>query len=158
MANPFNSVVLTGRLARDLVVKQNKDGSHTVLGTIAVDANFKNRAGETKTDFIPFRSYVGVRANGTGGWANVGQGDLISMSAHLDVTPYEKDGETVYPLTVEVDGFPQYLEARSTVAQRRAEEAKAAPESAEDAKDRELAALRAQVEQQGGNYSTENVY
>lgn len=164
MSNPSNTVVLTGRLARDIVSKPNKNGSKTILGTIAVDANYTNRAGETVTDFVPFQSYVGEQVKGNGSWDLTGQGDLISLSASLQLRPYERDGQMVYPeVSVVVDGYPQFMEPRSVTTARRAEKAKAASAPAEAEvpteadKDAQIAALQAQLE---GNksYSTENAF
>lgn len=162
MSNPLNNVSLFGRLTRDLTVMENKDGSKTVLGTIAVDANYKTRGGETITDFIPFSSYVGKQVDGVGSWSLVGKGDLIGLSASLQVRPYEKNGEMVYPAPeVRVDGYPQFMESRAVTTARRAEQAKAAEAPAEAPteadKDAQIAALQAQV---AGNksYNTENAF
>lgn len=165
MSNPLNTLNLVGRLTRDLFVNENRDGSKTLLGTIAVDANYTSRAGDSITDFIPFSAFVGKQVEGISSWANVGKGDLVGLSASIQVRPYEKNGEMVYPAPeVRVDGLPQFLESRAVTTARRAEQAKAAAEApAEEApaaevdKDAQIAALQAQI-QGNQSYSTESQF
>lgn len=164
MSNPVNTLTLVGRTTRDFVIKENSDGSKTLLGTLAVDANYQTREGESITDFIPFQTFINRTVKGIGSWANVGKGDQIAVSASVQLRPYQKNGETVYPeVSVVVEGYPQFLESRSVTTARRAEQVKAAAAPAAEApteadKDAEIAALRAQL---GGNqksYSTDKQF
>ena len=122
MANPSNFVTQTGRLARDVYVNVNKDGSKTILGTLMVQENFTNREGKVVSQPINFQSRISDETDGIGGWANTGKGDLIQLLGRLTNPSYEKDGQTIYPgMRFEVEGYPQYLEPRSVTQARRSQ-------------------------------------
>lgn len=149
MSNPLNNGVLTGRVAQDIREFPNADGSKVLLTTIAVEDNFVSGADrKAKTQFVPVRIFLAKTVNGRGSWDRVHKGDLISVGTRIACEPYEKDGETVYPApTVEVDGFPQFLESKSTVEARVARNAVAAApaEPAEESQDETIARLQAQL-------------
>lgn len=148
MSNPLNNATLTGRLSQELKVWDNKDGSKTVAAKIAVDDNYKTK-GEIQTNHIPLRVFVPKTMDGIGSWNLLNVGDLFTVNAALVAKPYtDKNGQKQFPLEVQVDGFPQFLESKATVEARAAKKAAAqpaadAPESEED----ELARLRAESAQ-----------
>ncbi len=132
MSNPLNSHTLTGRVGKHgIKVIANQDNSHTLLFNLAVEDNFQSvdpADGQRKyrTNFVPMRAFVSNKMQGIGSWANVGEGDLIAVNFALNAKPYTRDGQTQYPLTLEVEGFPTYLEPKATTqarAQRKAQEA-----------------------------------
>ena len=49
----MNIAVLMGRLTKDPVIKQTKNGISNCSFTLAVDRRFKNEYGEREADFIP---------------------------------------------------------------------------------------------------------
>jgi len=131
MANPANNGHLIGRVGKG-GIKQfpNSDGSVALLFSLGVDEDFvRNGKNEPDTDFIPVRAFIPARANGIGSWANVGEGDLIAVNYRLSHKPFTKDGKTVYPdgPTVEIDGYPRYLETKAVTDARKAKKAAAQP-------------------------------
>lgn len=152
MTNPLNNGTFTGRLANDPVFFDQAGGGKVVLVTIATEDNFLSGQGDArkaKVHFPEFRSYIPASGAGLNSWNNVHKGDLISIQYRLSAAPYEKDGETVYPgATLEIEGFPQYLESKAVTEARAAQRAVAAPAEpaapAENDIDAQIAALMAQ--------------
>lgn len=128
MSNPLNNGTLTGRTTQVIKEFANNDGSKVLLVTLAVEDNFRSGVDKTaKAQFIPLRVFIPKNVNGRGSWDRVGKGDLISVQTRLACTPYQKDGVTVYPeVSVEVDGFPQFLESKAVTDARAARNAVAA--------------------------------
>jgi len=151
MSNPLNNGNLVGRVSQDLKVFPNNDGSKTVLTTIAVDDNFLSGSGadrKVKTQFVPVRIFVPKTVEGLGSWDRVHKGDQIAVQTRISCEPYEKNGETVFPEpTIEVDGFPQFLESKATVDARAAKrEVEAAPAAASTETEAEtIARLQAEL-------------
>lgn len=153
MSNPLNNGNLVGRVSQDLKVFPNADGSKVVLTTIAVDDNFVSGADrKAKTQFVPVRVFIPKTVQGLGSWDRVHKGDLIGIQTRISCEPYEKNGETVYPApTIEVDGFPQFLESKATVEARAARNAVAAPAAdaseapAGETQEQTIARLQAQL-------------
>ena len=137
MSNPANSGTLIGRVAKGGVKAfTNSDGSRKLVFNLAVDENF-TRSGKSgvDTDFIPVSTFIPAKAQGLGSWERVHEGDLIAINIRISCKNYVgKDGETVFPpATIEVDGYPQYLEPKSVVdarAARKAQETSAPVETA----------------------------
>lgn len=174
MSNPLNSHTLVGRVGKNgIKVIANQGGSHTLLFNLAVEDNFQSvdpADGQRKyrTNFVPLRAFVSDKVQGIGSWENVGEGDLIAVSYAINAKPYTKDGKVQYPLTLEVEGFPTYLEPKATTqarAQRKAQAAAQASqpqaaaqtggETAEDLR-RRLAELEAQQGGQAAQGSVED--
>lgn len=131
MTNAANHGVLIGRLSQDIKQITNRDGSVTQLITLAVDDDYKSGPDKkVQTNFIPLRDFV--RAGGTNLWGGVHKGDLIAVPFRISAKPYEKDGKTEYPLSLETDGAPRYLEPKTVTEARAAKAAAAAPEAADE--------------------------
>lgn len=154
MANPNNFGVLTGRVSQDKRVFENRDGSKTLLVSIAVDDNFRSGPdNKAQTQFISGRAFIPKGTKGLGSWDRVGKGDLISVGTRLAAAPYQKDGKTVFPdVQVEFPDFPQFLESKTVTEERAARNAVAAAAKdapAETAPETEgadeIARLRAQL-------------
>lgn len=174
MANPLNNVTLVGRLSQEIhEFPQNADGSVTLAMTLAVDDNYVSGPDrKAKTNFVSTRIFVpaSVRANGgNGSWDRVHKGDLIAVNARLSQKPYTNrtTGETVYPdaPTVEIDGYPQFLESKQTVEARAARAvaaapaAPAAPAQVAETPEQQIARLQAELAAaQGGSYSTDSPF
>ena len=94
----MNSINLTGRLTKDLELKQkqNGDGSYAFF-TIAVDEG-KDKNGQKLTEFIDCIAY-NQQANYLSTYA--GKGDLIEVSGKLHVSLREEaDGSKSKRVTV----------------------------------------------------------
>jgi single-strand DNA-binding protein len=50
----MNNVAMVGRLTKDMEIRYTPSGKAVATGTIAVQRNFKNQAGEYEADFINF--------------------------------------------------------------------------------------------------------
>lgn len=155
MSNPFNNGTAIGRLARDPQVFDNTNGSKKIIITVMVDDNFRSGPEKkAKSHGIPIETYIAPGAP-LGGWGSIHKGDLIGQDYRVDTTPYTKNGEKVYPITLVAEGFPQFLESKSVVDARRAAniaeankaaQAEAAPAAAAPtAEESELESLRRQV-------------
>lgn len=161
MSNPSNTGTLIGRLGADPKVFNNADGSKTLAIDLGVEEDFL-RAGqsEPQTDWIPARVFIPAKAQNLGSWGNVHKGDLIAVNFRLSCKRYERNGETVYPpATVEIDGYPRYLEPKSVTSARRERNAQATQTPAEQpaAAGDEVAELQAKIAalqaNQGGDAS-----
>lgn len=137
MSNPLNSHTLVGRVGKNgIKVIANQGGSHTLLFNLAVEDNFQSvdpADGQRKyrTNFVPLRAFVSDKVQGIGSWENVGEGDLIAVSYAINAKPYTKDGKVQYPLTLEVEGFPTYLEPKATTQARAQRKAQAAAQASQ---------------------------
>lgn len=171
MANPNNNGTLIGRLQADPTVFKNADGSKTVLVNLMVDDNYKSGPkNEVRTNIIPLRVFVNKSVDGIGSWDKVSEGDLVAVNIVIDAKPYVKDGKTVYPCKIDVDGPPQFLESKATTSARRerkaAERAKtgsaattpAPAEASEETMEQELARLRAEVGNTAVDYGNEDPF
>jgi single-strand DNA-binding protein len=151
MANPLNTGTLVGRLAQDIHEFKNNDGSKVLAITIAVDNNFVSGPDrKVETQYIPTRAFLASSVNGRGSWDRVHKGDLIAVNYRLSCKPYTKNGETVYPdATVEIEGFPQFLESKATTDARAARKAVAADAPAapavEETQEETIARLTAEL-------------
>lgn len=148
MTNPLNNGNLVGRVAQDLREFPNSDGSKVLLATIAVDNNFTSGAEKkAKTQYIPVRIFLAKTVSGRGSWDRVHKGDLIAIQTRVACEPYQKNNETVYPdPTIEVDGFPQFLESKATTDARVARNAVAAPAApADETAEETIARLKAEL-------------
>ena len=116
MSNPSNTVVVTGRLARDPKAFGNRDGSATVRFTVMADRTYTDKRG-VDSDAIPFKTYV--RDLAASPFSRLHTGDLVTISGALQLDSYVKNGETVYELTVNPDiRGVKFLDSKAVVEQR----------------------------------------
>lgn len=118
-----NVVILTGRTVRELEIKPNKNGSKTVLMTLAVNRG-KDRDGNQLVDYIQTKAFVAKDAKSNGPFDYIGKGQLVSVEAQLRSGSYEKDGKTIYTTDVIINNGGVTLLEGSRVAKG---DAKAAP-------------------------------
>lgn len=98
----INNVVLTGRITRNLELKQTNNNSSLNI-TLAVERNFKDQNGQKQTDFISCKAF-GKRAETIAQYCQ--KGDLIGITGSIQTGSYQKqDGSTVYTTDVMVDGL-----------------------------------------------------
>ena len=115
-----NVVILTGRTVRELEIMPNKNGSKTVLMTLAVNRG-KDRDGNQLVDYIQTKAFVAKDAKSNGPFDYIGKGQLVSVEAQLRSGSYEKDGKTVYTTDVVINNGGVTLLERSRVAKGDAE-------------------------------------
>lgn len=120
MANPDSIAVAHGRLASDPKVFTNKDGSKKVMFTAYVDRGYTNRAGERVSDALPFEAFVRAETDGVGPFAHIHKGDRVGINYEPRMNVYQKNGETVYELKLEVQDI-SFRDSRSESQARLAE-------------------------------------
>lgn len=90
----MNLIMLSGRIARDIELRQTQTGKNYVRNSIAVRRSRKNAEGEYESDFFEFEAwnataeYLATRAK---------KGGRIEIAGELQNNNYQKeDGSTVY--------------------------------------------------------------
>ena len=121
-----NVVILTGRTVRELEIMPNKNGSKTVLMTLAVNRG-KDRDGNQLVDYIQTKAFVAKDAKSNGPFDYIGKGQLITVEAQLRSGSYEKEGKTIYTTDVIINNGGVTLLEGSRVAKGDAEAAPAEP-------------------------------
>lgn len=97
----INNVVLTGRITRNLELKQTNNNNSSLNITLAVERNFKDQSGQKQTDFISCKAF-GKRAETIAQYCQ--KGDLIGITGSIQTGSYPKqDGSTVYKTDVMVN-------------------------------------------------------
>ena len=97
----INNVVLTGRITRNLELKQTNNNNSSLNITLAVERNFKDQSGQKQTDFISCKAF-GKRAETIAQYCQ--KGDLIGITGSIQTGSYQKqDGSTVYTTDVMVN-------------------------------------------------------
>lgn len=104
----INNVVLTGRITRNLELKQTSNNNSSLNITLAVERNFKDQNGQKQTDFISCKAF-GKRAETIAQYCQ--KGDLIGITGSIQTGNYPKqDGTKVYTTYVIIETisfFPQ---------------------------------------------------
>ena len=88
----MNSIVLTGRVTNDLVLKE-VGGSSLVNLTLAVDRDYKDKKGEKITDFFDVTVWR-QQADFIGKYGK--KGDLVGITGQIQKRSYEKDGKNIW--------------------------------------------------------------
>lgn len=90
----INNVSLTGRLTKNLELRQASTGKVMTYFTLAVNRNFKNEQGEQTADFISCVAF-GKQAENMARFLS--QGSLIGVEGRISTRNFQgKDGNTVY--------------------------------------------------------------
>lgn len=98
----INSVVLTGRLTKELDLRYTSNGTAVATGTLAVKRNFKNADGDYEADYPRIQIWRKAAEN----LANfTKKGSLIGIQGRIQTGSYEKDGQRVYTTDIVVDNF-----------------------------------------------------
>lgn len=93
----MNSVMLVGRLTKDIEVTKLDSGKDVTRISIAINRNYKNPDGIYETDFINCILWDSLAKN-TCEYCK--KGDVIGVRGRLQTSTYEKDGEKKYSLDV----------------------------------------------------------
>lgn len=111
----MNTVVLVGRLTREVDLRFTQSGIAVGSFTLAVDRQFTNQQGERETDFIRCVMWRKSAEN----FANfTRKGSLVGVEGRIQTRSYDnQQGERVYITEVVCDNF-QLLEPKSVTEQR----------------------------------------
>ena len=105
----INSVILTGRLTKNLELRQTSTGKSMTYFNLAVNRNFKNEQGEQTADFINCVAFGKQAENMT---RFLTQGSLIAVEGRISTRNFQgNDGKTVY-VTEVVVGNVTFLESK----------------------------------------------
>ena len=97
----MNKVVLSGRLTRDVELRESEGGTKIARFNVAVKRNFKNKEGEYDADFI---SCVAYRNSAEFVGKYFHKGDGIIVEGRIQTGSYEaKDGVIKYTTDVVVE-------------------------------------------------------
>lgn len=90
----INSVILTGRLTKNIDLRQTNTGKAMTYFTLAVNRVFKNEQGVSDADFVTCVAF-GVQAENMARYLT--QGSLIGVEGRISTRNFQgKDGNTVY--------------------------------------------------------------
>ena len=105
----INNVILTGRLTKNLELRQTRTGKSMTYFNLAVNRNFKNEQGEQTADFINCVAFGKQAENMT---RFLTQGSLIAVEGRISTRNFQgNDGKTVY-VTEVVVGNVTFLESK----------------------------------------------
>lgn len=105
----INNVILTGRLTKNLELRQTSTGKAMTYFTLAVNRVFKNEQGVSDADFVTCVAF-GVQAENMARYLT--QGSLIGVEGRISTRNFQgKDGNTVY-VTEVIAGNVTFLESK----------------------------------------------
>lgn len=105
----INSVILTGRLTKNIDLRQTSTGKAMTYFTLAVNRVFKNEQGVSDADFITCVAF-GVQVENMARYLT--QGSLIGVEGRISTRNFQgKDGKTVY-VTEVIAGNVSFLETK----------------------------------------------
>lgn len=105
----INSVILTGRLTKNIDLRQTSTGKAMTYFTLAVNRVFKNEQGVSDADFITCVAF-GAQAENMARYLT--QGSLIGVEGRISTRNFQgKDGNTVY-VTEIIAGNVSFLETK----------------------------------------------
>jgi len=84
----MNTLMLVGRLARDIEVRKTESGKDVTTVTLAINRSYKNADGIYETDFINCILWDGLAININ---EYCKKGDLVGIRGRLQTYSYEKD-------------------------------------------------------------------
>lgn len=100
--NADNTIILNGRLTRDVELSHTQDGKAVAKFTVAVNRAYKDANGDRQADFHNCVIF-GNRAEAVANYFH--KGDMIGVVGELRDNNYEKDGVTHYNKQIVVDSF-----------------------------------------------------
>ena len=121
----MNSVILLGRITKDLQIQYNANQRAYLSFSVAVDRRFKDQNGNRQADFISCKAF-GQTAEFIAKY--FGKGKKIALRGSIQTGKYEKNGATIYTTDVIVDEveFVEFLQPTQ------AQQAATAPQIAPD--------------------------
>ena len=122
MINQRNYGIAEGRLVRDPVFRDNKDGSKKVLFTIAARQNYKGKDGNVASDFVQLQAFIPAGKTDSV-YEKLQAGDLIGAEFTVKSSAYTDDtGVEHYTQALQVNGI-DLKETKATAEARRARSA-----------------------------------
>ena len=122
MINQRNYGIAEGRLVRDPVFRDNKDGSKKVLFTVAARQNYKGKDGDVGSDFIQLQAFIPAGKTDSV-YEKLQTGDLIGAEYTVKSSAYTDDnGGEHYTQALQVNGI-DLKETKATAEARRARSA-----------------------------------
>lgn len=104
--NPRNNGNLTGRLADDVRVFTNKDGSRKVVFTLITERDYLDKNGERPIDPIAVEQFIRADAKGLGPFALIHKGDQVQLNTSIRVDRFtNKNGEIEYVQKNEINAI-----------------------------------------------------
>ena len=85
----LNSVILVGRLARDIEIQKLESGKEVTRVPLAVNRGYKNTDGIYEVDFFDCILWDGLAKNAM---EYCVKGDMVGVKGRLQSSIYEKDG------------------------------------------------------------------
>ena len=85
----LNSVILIGRLTKDIEVQKLESGKEVSRVSLAVNRSFKNADGIYEVDFFDCVLWDGIAKTAM---EYCGKGDTVGVRGRLQSSNYEKDG------------------------------------------------------------------
>ena len=105
----INSVILTGRLTKNIDLRQTSTGKAMTYFTLAVNRAFKNEQGVSDADFITCVAFEKQAENMA---RYLTQGSLIGVEGRISTRNFQgNDGKTVY-VTEVIAGNVSFLETK----------------------------------------------
>ena len=107
MMNLSNYGMLTGRLAKDPLVFDNKDGSRKIKLTLAVQNNYRNsKTGEYEAQFIPVEAFIPSGKTGLGAFDYMHKGDKITVQYAVKATHYiDVNSNELYAVVLQIENI-----------------------------------------------------
>ena len=93
--NQRNFGIVEGRLAKDVTLRTNKDGSQRALITLVVQCNYKGSDGKYPIDFVKLEGLIPAESKNTV-YNYLKKGATISAEYTIKSVQHEKDGQTLY--------------------------------------------------------------
>lgn len=109
----LNRVILTGRLAKDPILRYTPNGKAVAVFTLAVNRTFTNQQGNREADFINCVAWRNQAEN----VANfLKKGSLVGVDGRLQTRSYDnQEGQRVFVTEVQAERV-QFLETKSNGA------------------------------------------
>ena len=97
-----NTVILIGRITKDIELRTTSNGTDVVKFTIAIPRDYKNANGDYESDFVSITAYK-QSAKYLNEYAK--KGDLVGVKGRIMTGTYEKDGEKKYKQDIIADSL-----------------------------------------------------
>ena len=131
--NTRNYAIAEGRLTKNVAIRTNSDGSRKAMFTLAVQRNYVNKDGKRASDFLPMEGFIPASKENNGVYDCMHEGDLVSVLYTVRSDWYEKDGESVFKTTLQVEQIELRESKKVTEARAEKKAAKAANDTPADA-------------------------
>ena len=121
----MNSVILLGRITKDLQIQYNANQRAYLSFSVAVDRRFKDQNGNRQADFISCKAFSQTAEFIA---KYFGKGKKIALRGSIQTGKYEKNGATIYTTDVIVDEVEFVESLQPTQAQQAATAPQIAPD------------------------------